>query len=128
MAFFEIKQEILQKEDKKLVLRFLMDTKNNITLHSWSDVKGNIERFQLAKPGKIIEWKKSSGLFTGNVEDGESQKPGIKASPLLQFETNENSALIENFAGLIKQALKEQAASPLGPILTFVLEKIAKRG
>lgn len=130
MPFFEIKQEILQEGDKKLIFRFFMDTNNNINLHIWSNLEGNIERFQLSNPGKIIQWKKSLGLLSGFTDDEAAKKPGIKASPLIQFKTKEDTSLIESFATIIKHALKDStspASLPLNSILTFVLEKITNQ-
>lgn len=124
MPFFEVKQEFLQKEDKKLILRFLMDTRNNATLHVWSDHSGHIERFQLAKPGNIIEWKKSRGFLTGNVDEGDDKGLGIKESPIIQLNQNQNRKLVEKFSAILNQALKTQGVSPLGSVLKFVLERI----
>jgi hypothetical protein len=124
MPFFEVKQELLQKENKDLIMRFFMDTKNNTNLHIWTDPEGNMERFQLSNPMHIIEWKRSSGFLTGNLDDGES-KVGFKASPIMKMDNAKDQQMVKKFVDIIQQALKLQSAGPIGSVLTFVLKKIS---
>lgn len=103
-ALYEVSNDVLQTKKHEVASKWYTGY-DDTDFFTWQDLSGNFIKAQLTYCGQVFEWNLVTGVKTGVLIEEESPEKGIKASEIIQYDTQVAGHTKQNAVDLIRHLI-----------------------